>query len=354
MIETVLTHLKSLVGIDTQNPPRDIREDGPLVEYLWTHLPGFEIEVYDFGDGCLAIHARRGSPRRLFNFHVDTVPAAEGYSADPFELRIDESQGRAIGLGACDIKGASACMLAAVEQGSPTDLALLFTTDEEAGSSTCVRQFCQQDWDYDEVIVAEPTMAKAVLEHRGIMTATARFKGVPGHSSERRALEDNALHRATRWAARALEYAVEQESTTYGPLSGIRFNLGKIDGGKKPNMIAGESSIWFGFRPLPGQDGQAILDELWQGMSEEHELAPGFVAPSLPHYTREAARQLADSMGVEVAQPVDFWTEAALFSEAGFDSLVFGPGDIPQAHTADEWVSLEQLQKVTRAYLDWF
>ncbi len=354
MIDDVLKHLRALVGIDTQNPPREMSADGPLVGYLRKNLQGVEIELDDFGDGCLAIHARRGNPRRLYNFHVDTVPAAEGYSADPFELRIDESQGRAIGLGACDIKGASACMLAAVELGDPTDLALLFTTDEEAGSSTCVRSFCEQGWDYDEVIVAEPTMAKAVLEHRGIMTATATFAGVPGHSSERRALVDNALHRATRWAAAALEYAEAQESTTYGPLSGIRFNLGNIEGGKKPNMIAGESSIWFGFRPLPGQDGHAILDNLWEGVSQEHELQPGFVAPSLPHYTRDPARKLADELGLQIADPVDFWTEAALFSEAGYDSLVFGPGDIAQAHTADEWVSLEQLEKVTRSYLNWF
>ncbi|MEO6104225.1 MAG: M20/M25/M40 family metallo-hydrolase, partial [Pseudoxanthomonas sp.] len=59
---------------------------------------------------------------------------------------------------------------------------------------------------------------------------------------------------------------------------------------------------------------------------------------------RLAARDLADELNVAVGNAVDFWTEASLFSDAGLTALVYGPGDIAQAHTADEWVSLEQLQ----------
>lgn len=59
---------------------------------------------------------------------------------------------------------------------------------------------------------------------------------------------------------------------------------------------------------------------------------------------RLAARDLAEELGLPVGNAVDFWTEASLFSEAGLTALVFGPGDIAQAHTADEWVSLAQLQ----------
>jgi len=47
---------------------------------------------------------------------------------------------------------------------------------------------------------------------------------------------------------------------------------------------------------------------------------------------------------------VDFWTEASLFSAAGMTAFVYGPGDIAQAHTADEWVSLEQLATVANTY----
>jgi acetylornithine deacetylase len=60
---------------------------------------------------------------------------------------------------------------------------------------------------------------------------------------------------------------------------------------------------------------------------------------------RLAARDLADELHLPIGNAVDFWTEASLFSRAGMTALVYGPGDIAQAHTADEWVSLEQLQR---------
>ena len=58
---------------------------------------------------------------------------------------------------------------------------------------------------------------------------------------------------------------------------------------------------------------------------------------------------LADELQVPIGNAVDFWTEASLFSQAGLTAFVYGPGDIAQAHTADEWVALEQLQRYADA-----
>lgn len=363
LLEATLEHLRALVACDTQNPPRHITESG-VFDYLRAELAragGFEVEFVDLGDGCQRLLAVRGTPTLLFNFHVDTVPAADTWQHDPFELRVLDE--RAVGLGACDIKGASACMLAAVAE-HKGDVALLFTSDEEAGSSRCVRDFLQvyQAADaptlsgqhrFEAVIVAEPTGARAVLEHRGISTATATFHGVAGHASERRALADSAVHRAVRWAAAALEYAERHEQSTYRGLSGIRFNVGQLMGGIKPNIIAPQATVRFGFRPLPDQDSNALMADIqalgptigtvdWQ---------PGFFGPTLPAdgaVTR--ARQLADRLHLEMGPAVDFWTEASLFSQAGLTALVFGPGDIAQAHTAGEWVALRQLERVAHTY----
>ena len=62
---------------------------------------------------------------------------------------------------------------------------------------------------------------------------------------------------------------------------------------------------------------------------------------------KHAARDLADELGLPIGNAVDFWTEASLFSAAGLTAFVYGPGDIAQAHTADEWVALEQLERYT-------
>jgi len=83
-----------------------------------------------------------------------------------------------------------------------------------------------------------------------------------------------------------------------------------------------------------------------------------FRGPSLPagdiaqaEERRLAARDLADELGLPIGNAVDFWTEASLFSAAGYTALVYGPGDIAQAHTADEWVALSQLDEVANTYL---
>jgi len=82
-----------------------------------------------------------------------------------------------------------------------------------------------------------------------------------------------------------------------------------------------------------------------------------FRGPSLPsgdvataEERRLAARDLADALGLPIGNAVDFWTEASLFSQAGYAAIVFGPGDISQAHTADEWVALEQLERAATHY----
>ncbi|NNF60930.1 MAG: acetylornithine deacetylase [Gammaproteobacteria bacterium] len=350
-LEKTLQHLSALVACDTQNPPRQIGPDG-LFAYLGDHLTGFELDLQDFGDGCINLLATRGQPDVLFNFHIDTVPASGNWSGDPFRLRLNDS--RATGLGACDIKGAAACMLTAA---AATDgaVALLFSSDEEHGRSRCVSEFLSTDHGFANVVVAEPTGARAVLAHRGIASAEITFTGIAGHASNSRAQDDSAIHRAMRWGNRALEFASSAGDSEWENLQGLRFNIGRIEGGVKPNVIAAEAVVRFGMRPLPGSDIDALLQQLFQ-LAEPHELEGYqvlFRQPSLPADSGASlapGRELAQRLGLEPGDAVDFWTEAALFSASGLNTLVYGPGDIAQAHSADEWVALEQLNQVIASY----
>jgi acetylornithine deacetylase len=162
-----------------------------------------------------------------------------------------------------------------------------------------------------------------------------------------------------RWGRRALAFAEEHELTEYGPLSGIRLNIGRVDGGIKPNVIAPSARVRFGCRPLPHQDAHELLGQL-QDLAGTDDVVweEGFYGPTLPAGAGEGrdvaapARQWAERVGLPVGPPVDFWTEASLFSEAGYTALVFGPGDIAQAHTAGEWVALDQLDRVARTYVE--
>jgi acetylornithine deacetylase len=355
LLPEVLRHLEALVAFDTRNPPRLIGTDG-IFDYIRAQLPDFRVEVTDHGDGAVSLMAVRGTPRRLFNVHLDTVPSSEAWSADPHVLRVTGA--RAIGLGACDIKGAAAGLVAAANVTSG-DAAFLFSSDEEANDPRCIAGFLKGnalalEHAFTEAIVAEPTGCEAVLAHRGISSVLLRFKGEAGHASGANALQANALHQAVHWGANALALVEGEATSRFGGLTGLRFNIGKIEGGIKANMIAPSAEVRFGFRPLPSHDIDTMHVRFGgcarAGVLERYEET--FRGPSLPsgdaavaEDRRLEARELADSLGLPIGNAVDFWTEASLFSQAGMTALVYGPGDIAQAHTADEWVALEQLQR---------
>ena len=344
----VLGHLAALVAFDTRNPPRHIGTGG-IFDYLRAQLPGFRCTVTDHGDGAVSMLAIRGAPLRVFNVHLDTVPASPAWSADPLHLRVEGD--RAIGLGACDTKGAAAGLLAAASA-TAGDAAFLFSSDEEANDAHCVEDFLGTAHGFREAIVAEPTGCEAVLAHRGISSVLLRFRGEAGHASAAGALDASALHQAMRWGARALDLVEGESHQRFGGLTGLRFNVGKVEGGIKANVVAPSAEVRFGFRPLPSQDIDGLHARFGAcaGTGALERYAETFRGPPLPsgdiaeaESKRLAARDLADALGLPIGNAVDFWTEASLFSRAGMTALVYGPGHIAQAHAADEWVSLDQL-----------
>ena len=349
MLEQTLRHLEALVSFDTRNPPRAITTGG-IFEYIRAQLPGFDVEVSDHGAGAVSLFAVRGQPRRIFNVHLDTVPSSPAWTADPLALRV--SGDRAIGLGACDIKGAAAGLIAAA-QATQGDAAFLFSSDEEANDPRCIAAFLAGDHGFGEAIVAEPTQCEAVLAHRGISAARMAFRGQAGHASAADALSLSALHDAMRWGTAALDFVQGQQHLRFGGLTGLRFNIGRVEGGIKANMIAPSAEVRFGFRPLPSQDMDALHARFRSFASPEAlaDYEETFRGPPLPagdvahaEERRLAARDFADALDLPIGNAVDFWTEASLFSQAGLTAIVYGPGDIAQAHAADEWVALEQLQ----------
>ena len=352
MITNVLRHLEALVSFDTRNPPRLIGTGG-IFDYLRAQLPGFRIEVTDHGDGAVSLFAVRGNPRRVFNVHLDTVPSSEAWTADPHVMRRFDD--RVVGLGVCDIKGAAAGLIAAANV-TEGDAAFLFSSDEEANDPRCIAAFLGSDHGFSEAIIAEPTRCEAVLAHRGISSVLMKFRGEAGHASGANAMTANALHQAMRWGGKALDLVEGEAQSRFGGLTGLRFNIGKVEGGIKANMIAPSAEVRFGFRPLPSHDIDALHARFGAcaaaGALERYEET--FRGPSLParntataEERRLAARDLADELHLPIGNAVDFWTEASLFSQAGLTAFVYGPGDIAQAHTPDEFVLLEQLQRYT-------
>lgn len=355
MIPNTLDHLGHLISFDTTNPPRAISSDSPIIQYLHNKLDslGFSVEVIDYGDGRVNVYALRGSPRILFNVHIDTVPTSEGWTHNPFEMKLIDD--RIYGLGACDIKGAAACLLDLAEAMVDYPLALLFSTDEEGANGCCVAKFCASNLfsGFEQVVVAEPTQCEAVLAHRGYLSMLGEFSGVAGHSSEARALSDNAIHKACAWAAEALVLAKSEQDIEHGGYAGLCFNLGTIKGGIKSNVIADSAEIKWSARLRPMDDVDEWCHRFQSlGNQKDVQWHSPFNGPPLPADLEQlkAAERFAKQHNIPIANGVNFWTEASLFSAVGVPALVLGSGNIAQAHCADEWVSLSQLETIRARY----
>jgi len=345
----VLNKLESLIAFDTQNPPRLLDADSPIFDWISGVLGAdFEISITDHGLGRVSMLAVRGTPDLLFNTHLDTVPVIEGSRFPPLEMTLENN--RVYGRGSCDIKGAAACLLE-VACTTNRPMALLFTTDEEGASGICVDEFILsgQCSVFKQVVVTEPTDCLAVVSHRGYLSVKGEFNGVSGHSSEQRALQDNALHKLARWVAKAIGAAEQMESEGRRPC----FNVGEIHGGIKSNVIADQARLHWSARLSPGDSNQGFLDVMTgldSGDSATWQVP--FSGPPLPTDGQDISRAQAfiEHHGIESGPVVSFWTEASLFAQAGIPAIVLGPGSIAQAHVVDEWVSLEQLERALKIY----
>jgi len=276
------------------------------------------------------------------------VPVIEGSRFPALELNIEN--GRAYGRGSCDIKGAAACLLdVAVTSGKP--MALLFTTDEEGASGICVDEFVlsEQCRAFRQVVVAEPTDCLAILSHRGYLSVKGQFTGVSGHSSEPRALSDNALHKLSRWVTAAIGLAGEMDAQGRRPC----FNVGEIHGGIKSNVIADQARLHWSARLSPGDSNQEFLEAM-TGLETSGSASwqVPFSGPPMPTDGQDTTRAQAfvERHGLESGKAVNFWTEASLFARAGTPAIVLGPGNIAQAHVVDEWVSVDQLERALDIY----
>lgn len=347
LLEATLHELRWLVGFDSTNPPR---KPEAMMARLEDVLRGHGLDVVreDYGHGSVSVIARRGECRTLLTAHLDTVPVAPAWTRDPFALTVEDD--RAYALGSTDVKGGAAAMMAAAFS-TDAPCTLLFTTDEEAGNAACMRSFVAREPKPAFAVVAEPTRVRAVLAHRGIAAGVLEFTGLAAHSSLER--QRSALHDLVRWGTAALELAESLETAPAGPsgISGVRFNLGKVDGGEKSNVVAGLATARFGLRPPPERSPRDAMQR-FAALAPSARFSEAFSGPPLPHSPQlgEAARAACERYGFPLAEPVAFWTEASVLSAAGIPAVVLGPGDIALAHGPDEHVLLADLDAAATLY----
>lgn len=315
----------------------------------------------------------------LLEAHQDTVPI-DGMTIAPFEPVIEN--GRMYGRGSCDIKGGLATILAAAARiwdekpaGRPT-LLLGFTANEEhgfsgattlaslwkgGGNSALAKELPRPH----AAIVAEPTLLDVVVAHKGVVRWRAITHGKATHSSQPH-LGENAVYAMAHVVTLLEEYADKVVgSLAEHPLVGRpTLNVGIIEGGISVNTVPDYCVIEIDRRivptggDIPSQAQQHVIDYLAERLPStvrlEHE-PPNIFSPGLSDAENAAvadqlaacARRVSGNRSAGSKVGVPYGTDAPAYDSIRIPTVVFGPGSIAQAHTADEWVELDQLYAAT-------
>ncbi len=300
--------------------------------------------------------------------HTDVVPVTgQNWSTDPWRSTVKDN--KVFARGACDMKGFCAVVLAAVPQMVAADLnrpvQIALTRDEEIGclgAPPLINYVRGKVPPASIAIVGEPTMMKVVTSHKGGSGLSVNVRGVEVHSS--------ILHKgvsAIMIAARLVDWANRMNAENMAsPASELAqmfdppwtsLHVGKIVGGTAQNITAKDCSFGLEFRCVPGESDddwkrrfREFAAEVEREMKEISpqagiDINPWYGVPPLRPEEHGKAEELSRRLtGDNDSHAVSYGTEAGQFQEGGYSAVVCGPGHIDQAHQADEYVSLSQLE----------
>lgn len=377
--------LKDLVSIPSVNPMgRDVSGpeyfEGRITAYLEAHLSRLNVpfEIVETAPGRANVLARldASGPAKtvILDAHQDTVPV-DGMTIPPFTPT--EQDGRVYGRGSCDVKGGLAAMLAAFTRlatqrpAGMANVVLSCTCDEEAtslginhlvgswtGKSPAYRLCPQRP---DVAIVAEPTELDIVVAHRGATRWKLHAAGRACHSS-RPAEGINAIYRMARVLKCLEEFAAwlpgsRPAHRLCGPAT---LSVGLISGGSSVNVVPDACVIEIDRRVIPGEENLQVQAELAAYLKERLDFdlvhdEPYCMSPPLGDdlngdLAQQLSRSIAAVVGPRRITGVPFGTHASRLARIGIPSVVFGPGNIAQAHTKDEWIAVDQLRHATDVY----
>jgi acetylornithine deacetylase len=371
MTETIRL-LKDLVAIPSINPMGRVLHGPEIYEhritaYLEDYFRGLGVPyerqtIAPWRDNIVARYETQAARSILFEVHQDTVPT-DNMTIDPFGAKIEN--GRLYGRGACDIKGGMAAMLNVLarlvrEKPKGTANLILACTVDEEHTFLGVQRLVKNDFKATMAVVAEPTNLRIVNTHKGAVRWHLQTPGRACHSSSPEK-GINAIYRMGRLLQVIERYAEQLRSSRPDPhLGPPTLSVGRIEGGTSVNTVPDGCRIEVDRRLIPGEDPRTALKEFVAFLKDEGDIDFPFECSEpwlsmLPldwkglEGSAELVRRLGEAidevMGSHQVMGVPYGTDASTIAAAGIPAVVFGPGDIARAHTADEWVSLDEVEK---------
>lgn len=337
--------------------------------YLADLLPklGFEVEQIEYesppGVRKVNVIAKKGdgSGGIAYFGHSDVVPADNWKFAEHGPYTPTVKEGRLYGRGSCDMKGSVAAFIAATQAFDARSLKhpvfITITADEEVGFLGAEqvqkrsRLFREMVSGQSKGIIGEPTELKVVYAHKGAYGFRATARGRAAHSSTNRGINANLAMIPFLMEMKRIHDETLTDPTwlnaEFDP-PGISWNIGVNDFTRAVNITPPQSVCTVYFRPMPGMNPELLLEQAGK-LAEQHGLefqvtgrGPAiYVDPQSP-FVRETL-ELAE---LPEAKTVPYGTDGVFFGELQ-NLVILGPGSIDQAHTFDEFIELDQLQKGT-------
>ncbi len=359
---------KELIKFDTSGPPT---QEQPCAEWIQSYLDdlGFETHLQIVAPGRANLVAKYGVGKEsglVLSGHIDVVLAGDPSLwkvSDPFEPVVND--GKLYGRGACDMKGPDACMIQAaqdlIDEDFKKQLTLVFTAGEDTGGwfvDRVISDGLVTSGDARFGVIGEPSLMEIIPVHKGSGGAEIMIHGKAAHSS-RPELGINAIQKSADFLYELRKLQGNLNDKTHPLLGPTTVECTIIDGGFKANIIPDQSKLTINFRFIPGhEDPETSKEWIIDIINRLSENDPTFKAEIIN--SRAASPldisldspvvvALKDILGTEpIGAP--YYTEAVSYSEVGIPTVICGPGSIDQAHTPDEFISLEQIDLGVETY----
>jgi acetylornithine deacetylase len=367
--------LAKLVGFDTTSAKSNLA----LIDFVEEYLNGqgvapTRVTTDDGQKANLFATIGAGEGGIALSGHSDCVPVeGQTWTSDPFTLTARD--GKLFGRGTCDMKGFIACVLASVPlfkaQRLKEPIHIIISYDEEVGCTGVRPLIARLGGDLPRprvVIVGEPSSMQVIDGHKSIDVYSTAVSGKEAHSSLP-SLGVNAISAAAKLIDEidrmASEVAAQENEPHFDPPYST-LNVTMIDGGTATNIVPNACEISWQMRGLPNtkvKDAPARLAAFAKKtlLPDMRKVTPEAgietkTRTSVPAFSAapgsEAVALAMAVTGANHASAVSYATEAGLFEQAGCPAVVCGPGDIAQAHAADEFVSETQIEACLKFLAD--
>jgi acetylornithine deacetylase len=360
--------MRALIGtpsVSSTNQSLD-QSNLPVIHLLadWLENIGFDVTVDPLQEqpGKANLIAtigpkHKGANGLVLSGHTDTVPYDDSqWKQNPFKLT--EKDNNFYGLGSTDMKSFFALAIDVAKQFKANDfkrpLTILATADEESAMSGAQALRKQQLQHAKYAIIGEPTSLTPIRMHKGVMMESLTVTGIAGHSSNP-SLGASATEGMHKVINELLCWRDEIQRKHRNPVFDVPFptmNIGSIHGGDNPNRICSHCETQIDIRPLPGMNLDSLRADLETRLSrvlpEQSKLQltykPVFCGvPAFETAAEARLTRLVESISGKASESVAFGTEAPYLTSLGLDTIVIGPGNINQAHQANEYIPSNQI-----------